>query len=296
MKSSKIRRIGIYLNPEKRAAKLLAGKCAAYLSSKKIDVAFLKNQVDPEMEKNNTIYDRDDFFNKPDCLIVLGGDGTILWVAREAARRNMPLFGINLGKLGFLTEGEARQYKTLLDELVRGAYYVEKRMMLSCSILRENKAIKTHLALNDVLIKNAGYRMMTITACSNDDVIDQFRADGLIVSSPTGSTAYSLAAGGPVVAPGTDIMIVNPVCPHRLHDRAYVIPAEKQVFSAQFDPEEKDIIVSIDGQKMMPIRSDDQVVVKKADVYAKLLRLNAASFYDRLRNKLTEDFSITPQV
>ncbi|MDO4289498.1 MAG: NAD(+)/NADH kinase [Eubacterium sp.] len=279
--------VGIYLNCSKAESLTLARQCQAYLKKRGITVAFLKDQI--QEDEDARIYDRQGFFSQPDCLIVLGGDGTLLSVARASCIKAMPLFGINVGKLGFLTEGEAGNYERLLERLIDGEYYVEKRMMLSCRVKRHEDGVSdTYIALNDVLIKNAGFRMMDIKALAGDAVIDTFRADGLIISSPTGSTAYSLAAGGPVVAPGTDVMVVNPVCPHRLHDRAYVISADEKI-TARFDPQESDIIVSIDGQTMVAVDARDEVCVERALHTANLIRLNGVSFYERLRNKLSAD-------
>lgn len=283
--------VGIYLNCHKTDSVEMAVKCIRYLRKRDIQVALLNNQMEPDHDPGVKIYSKDEFYKKPDCIVVLGGDGTLLSVARSSCIYNMPLFGINLGKLGFLTEGEASNYESLLAVLCDGESYLEKRMMLSCIIKRYNGAEENHLALNDVLVKNTGFRMMDIMAYAGnegEDLIDFFRADGLLIASPTGSTAYSLAAGGPVVAPGTDVMIVNPICPHRLHDRAYVIGAEETI-AIRFDERERDIIVSFDGQTVVTLKAKDEIIVKKASCTANLIRLNGISFYERLRNKLSDD-------
>lgn len=283
--------VGIYLNCDKSDSVEMAVKCIRYLRRRGIHVALLNHQMEPDGDPGVHIYPKDEFYKKPDCIVVLGGDGTLLSVARASCIYDMPLFGINLGKLGFLTEGEASNYEHLLEALCDGEFFLEKRMMLSSCIHRPNGESKTFLALNDVLVKNTGFRMMDIKAYAGkngENMIDFFRADGLIIASPTGSTAYSLAAGGPVVAPGTDVMIVNPICPHRLHDRAYVIAAEEDI-TIRFDERERDIIVSFDGQNIIPIGARDEVVVKKAPYTANLVRLNNVNFYDRLRKKLSDD-------
>lgn len=283
-----MKEIGIYLNTEKPASLDLARLCMDYLMNNDIQVAFLDGQMAMRIPDGVVAYNKRDFFSKPDAIVVLGGDGTLLYVARKTAKAGIPLFGINLGKLGFLTEGESGSFRELLSHLLSGAYYIEERMMLSCTIKRQGEVIHQGIALNDVLIKN-GFRMMDIRAYSDGNLIDKFRADGLIVSSPTGSTGYSLAAGGPIVAPGTDILIINPICPHRLHDRAYVISATNNVFSAAFLPEERDISVSLDGQVIFNIEAADVVSVEKAPYKTKLVRLNGMDFFKRLRNKLTEE-------
>ncbi|MEG0495642.1 MAG: NAD(+)/NADH kinase [Eubacterium sp.] len=283
--------VGIYLNLDKKESHEMARKCIVDVREQGLRVALLEDQLKDfgDLEDPGLVsYSKALFFDVPDCIVVLGGDGTLLSVARRSCLYEMPLFGINLGKLGFLTEGEVSNYKTLLEVLCKGESYLEKRMMLTCKIYRENGDEESYLALNDVLVKNAGFRMMELRAYAGDNVMDVFRADGLIIATPTGSTAYSLAAGGPVVAPGTDVMIVNPVCPHRLHDRAYVISADEDIH-IRFDEKERDIIVSIDGQTIVPIGACDEVVIEKAPYTTNLIRLNGISFYDRLRKKLSDD-------
>ena len=280
--------VGIYLNCDKAESVPVAEKCIEYLKKKEIRVALLSSQLSEKNSEGITHYTTDVFFDHPDCIVVLGGDGTLLSVARRSCIHNMPLFGINVGKLGFLTEGEASNYKTLLDNLVHGDFYIEERMMLSCQIFHGNGKKEEYLALNDVLLKNAGFRMMEVRAYVGKAVMDDFRADGLIIATPTGSTAYSLAAGGPVVAPGTDIMIVNPICPHRLHDRAYIIGADKTI-RLKFPKSARDTLVSIDGQTVIPIEGDDRVTIERAAHTTHLIRLNGISFFDRLRKKLSDD-------
>lgn len=280
--------VGIYLNCDKAESVPVARHCIDYLLDKAINVALLSSQLPEENRTGVEHCTTDVFFDRPDCVVVLGGDGTLLSVARRAALYNMPLFGINVGKLGFLTEGEASNYEQLLDNLVQGDFYLEERMMLTCSILRQGHSPEHYLALNDILLKNTGFRMMSARARVGEAVMDDFRADGLIIATPTGSTAYSLAAGGPVVAPGTDIIIVNPICPHRLHDRAYIIGADKTIL-LEFPDNERGLVVSIDGQIVVPIEGTDRVVIERAAHTTHLIRLNGISFFDRLRKKLSDD-------
>lgn len=283
-----IKEIGIYLNMEKPDSQALGEKCIAYLLDNGFKIAMLEGQIQYSNEDVH-YYAKDVFYRKPDCILVLGGDGTLLFVARKVCFYSIPIFGINLGKLGFLTEGEAGNYEDTLRNLTLGEYYIEERMMLSCTIKKKNESSCYYVALNDVLIKSRGFRMMDIQAYANGSTIDKFRADGLIIATPTGSTGYSLAAGGPVVSPKANVMILNPICPHRLHDRSYILP-EDEVINLEFGDREKDIVVTLDGQTAVSITPDDAVKVKKSTYCTRLIRLNDMSSYDRLRIKLSSEF------
>lgn len=284
----KIKEIGIYLNMDKPDSPALAEKCIAYLLRNGFKTALLEGQMNYP-DEGVIYYPKSLFYRKPDCILVLGGDGTLLFVARKVCFYSIPIFGINLGKLGFLTEGEAGNYEDALKNLSSGQYYIEERMMLSCSIKKENESACFYVALNDVLVKSRGFRMMDIEAKANGSTIDKFRADGLIIATPTGSTGYSLAAGGPVVSPQASVMILNPICPHRLHDRSYILP-EDEVIRLQFGEREKDIMVTFDGQTTVTITPKDSIKIKKATYCTRLIRLNQMSSYDRLRIKLTSEY------
>lgn len=284
----KFREIGIYLNMDKPDSPALAKKCMDYLICHGFKIALLEGQIKYSHE-NVVYYPKNLFYRKPDCILVLGGDGTLLFVARKVCFYSIPIFGINLGKLGFLTEGEAGNYEEALKNLTSGDYYIEERMMLSCSIKKENESACFYMALNDVLVKSRGFRMMDIEAKAGGSTIDKFRADGLIIATPTGSTGYSLAAGGPVVSPQANVMILNPICPHRLHDRSYILP-EDEVINLEFGDREQDIMVTFDGQTTVSITPNDTVKVKKATYCTRLIRLNNMSSYDRLRIKLTSEY------
>ncbi|MBC3805527.1 NAD(+)/NADH kinase [Acetobacterium fimetarium] len=286
--NQEIREIGVYLNMEKKDSKSLAERCIAYLVKRGFKIALLEGQISYQHELVH-YYPSSIFYEQPDCILVLGGDGTLLSVARKSCFSCMPIFGINLGKLGFLTEGEAAHYEETLKNLTTGHYYIEERMMLSCIITRKNSGAHEYTALNDVLVKSRGSRMMEIRAFANGATIDKFRADGLIISTATGSTGYSLAAGGPVVSPRAKVMILNPICPHRLHDRAYVLP-EDEVITLEFGEREKDIVVTLDGQTTVSITPEDKVQVQKSSHCTRLIRLNEISSYERLRIKLLSDF------
>lgn len=284
---NQIKNIGIYVNMDKASSDTLLKDCLEFLIKEGFKVALLEGQIKYE-HPNVNYYDKGSFFGKPDCILVLGGDGTLLSVARRCCFNKVPLFGINLGKLGFLTEGEAANYKEPLDALAKMDYYIEKRMMLTCIIKKKSRQWQEYVALNDVLVKSRGFRMMEAKAYASGSFIDGIRADGLIISTPTGSTGYSLAAGGPVVDPRTKAMILNPICPHRLHDRAYILPDDEEI-TLEFGKREKQLVVTFDGQTTVSVSPDDAICVKKSPYTTRLIRLNKMNYFDRIRLKMFND-------
>ncbi|MGL4607230.1 MAG: NAD(+)/NADH kinase [Eubacteriaceae bacterium] len=286
MKKS-IKSIGIFINTEKPNSNELGKNCIDYLIEKGFEIVLLTGQIHYE-HKSVCSYGHDVFFGKPDCILVLGGDGTLLSVARECCFYQVPLFGINLGKLGFLTEGEGANYKEPLQALVAEDFYIEERMMLSCTIKKKYRQWQSYVALNDVLVKSRGFRMIDIRAFASGNTIDTIRADGLIISTPTGSTGYSLAAGGPVVAPRTKAIILNPICPHRLHDRAYILP-DDEVIALDFGEREAELVVTLDGQTAISVSQDDEVCIQKSPYTTQLIRLNKMNYFDRIRLKMSSD-------
>lgn len=282
-----IKTVGVYLNMEKKESHDLGENCIETLLELGFSVYLLKGQLE-FAHKKVTVCEKSDFFSVPDTILVLGGDGTLLYVARQTCFNNIPIFGFNLGKLGFLTESEASSYKNALNQLNNGNYYIEERMMLSCMVRRNGIMSKKYVALNDVVVKSRGLRMMDIQAFASGSKIDAFRADGLVISTPTGSTGYSLAAGGPVVSPKARVMVLNPICPHRLHDRSYVLPEEEVIF-LKFGNREKDIMLTLDGQTTLSLTPEDEVEIFKAAYSTQLLRLNDIGYFERLRIKLCSE-------
>lgn len=283
----KFKEIGIYPNMDKPDSPVMTDKIVAYLMQCGYKVILPKWQITSTHE-GVSYYPKSTFFKKIDCLIVLGGDGTLLSVAVKVCAHGIPILGINLGKLGFLTEGEAGDYEETLNDLIKGHFHIEKRMMLTCTIKRENERTDQYIALNDVLIKGKGVRMMEMEVRADEGTIDKFRADGLIIATATGSTAYSLAAGGPVVSPKANVMILNPICPHRLHDRSYVLPGE-EIIHLQFAEENEKIKLTFDGQTTISLTPRDAVSVQKSTHFTHLIRLNQKNSYDRLRIKLSSE-------
>ena len=226
--------------------------------------------------------------DRADVFVVFGGDGTILAAAREAAPRGIPILGVNLGGFGFLAEVSDAQATEALDPLLAGDYHLDERMMLRAEVRRDGRPLREFLALNDIVVTKSGYaRLLRVHASVNDTPLATYGADGLIVATPTGSTAYSLSAGGPIVHPSVPAMVVTPICPHTLTARAVVISAD-DVVAVRLGPAgaRPPAILTVDGQEGITLAADDEVRVERSPHRARLIRFGAEAFYTVLRSKL----------
>ncbi|MEO8635010.1 MAG: NAD(+)/NADH kinase [Gemmatimonadales bacterium] len=224
----------------------------------------------------------------PDALITFGGDGTLLRGARLLHGRQVPILGINLGRVGFLTTATRDQMPAALDALVAGRYVLERRLSLHATIISDLGGIRSEQqALNDVVIHKSGVaRMVRIRVTVDGEDLGPYSADGVVVASPTGSTAYSLSAGGPIVAPGVEAMILTPICAHTLAVRPVVIPADATVCIEPVSPGADDLLVSYDGQVGMMLALGDRVYVRRDPNVVTLIRLGEAGYFTRMRQKL----------
>lgn len=226
-----------------------------------------------------------DFQEEVDLIMTLGGDGTLLGVARQVADKGIPILGVNLGQLGFLTDLEMPDLFPCLEKLVEGDYEIEPRMMLDAQILREGSPVKNIIAFNDVVIaKGPISRIIRLETYVGSNYLATYRADGIIVASPTGSTAYSLSAGGPIVNPELEVMIVTPICPHTLHARPFIL-SDNQEIRIIMRTDTSEVMLTIDGQVGFPLQKNDSVVIRKADVYTRLVKVKKRSFSEVLRLK-----------
>lgn len=230
-----------------------------------------------------------DIFNNSDLVIVLGGDGTLLNVARHTAINSIPVVGINLGHLGFLVELEKDELDIFFEKIFNGDYIIETRLMVEGSLIRGGMTMDTFIALNDIGITRGAFsRIITLKVSIDEEYLDSYPADGIIVSTPTGSTGYSLSAGGPIVDPNMDLLMVTPVCPHTLQSRSIVVAEDKTIYISVENPYYHDAVITVDGQQGYKIQPDDMVVIKKSIYRAHLLRVTHRSFYNILRQKLAE--------
>ncbi|RCX16809.1 NAD+ kinase [Anaerobacterium chartisolvens] len=231
--------------------------------------------------------DDDVIFNQSDIIICLGGDGTFLKVARRAYLKGIPILGINLGSLGFLTEVEKCEIHNAADLIMDGKYDIEDRMMLEATIWDGDKMIARDFALNDIVIsRGALSRILHLRTYINDDFVDSFPGDGLIVSSPTGSTAYSLSVGGPIVEPDIDLIIVSPICPHILYSRSFITAGSRVVKVVVEENYGHDAMVTVDGQMGYEIRGGFRIEVRKAEHSVKLAKITSRNFFNILRTKI----------
>jgi NAD+ kinase len=220
-----------------------------------------------------------------DLLLVFGGDGTILRVARELAGSQTPVLGVKVGGLGFLTAVPSAQLAPALKQIWSGDYVLERRPLIQASGKAQGKPIAEQ-ALNDFVVsRGATSRLIEVAVTVDGEELTRYRCDGLIVSSPTGSTAYSLAAGGAVVSPGAEVLTITPICPHTLSNRSVIVPMDS-VVQVTVLSERVDTILTADGQVQIPLSTGDFVQIRKSKFGVRLLRLHGSSFFQTLRQKL----------
>ena len=223
-----------------------------------------------------------------DVLLTLGGDGTLLRGARSLDGANTPVLGINLGRVGFLTTASSQSLDWALDAIVRRAYTTEPRLALLPTLVdKQGKSRTEPTVLNDVVVHKGGVaRVVRLRVSVDGDDVGQYSADGIVVATPTGSTAYSLSAGGPIVVPGVDAIVVTAICPHTLAVRPLVLPADVAVSIEPIPPWTEEVLVSFDGQSGTTIQPGERLLVRRADRPVLLIRLGPEGFFTRIRKKL----------
>ncbi|MBE7010610.1 MAG: NAD(+)/NADH kinase [Ruminococcaceae bacterium] len=230
---------------------------------------------------------QDVLYEEIDFVIALGGDGMLLQVARESAGGGVPVLGINLGHLGFLSEVERHEIEERLDCLLNGDYTIEERMMLRGELHRDGGETMTFDALNDIVVaRSQGTRLIDLTLSIDGEFVDDFRADGMIVATPTGSTAYSMSAGGPIVDPAVQCMLITPICPHKIYAKNIVIPDSKEITICVHIENPLPAMVTADGQAEQMFSIGDRLIVKRSKHVARLIRMNGNRFYSILHEKL----------
>jgi NAD+ kinase len=221
-----------------------------------------------------------------DLILVLGGDGTTIATARLIGETEVPVLGVNFGGLGYLAEFRIEELYTGLESILAGNYRLDKRVMLDVELLRVEGRVTRNRVLNDVVInKSALARIIEIEANLNQQFVNSFRADGLIVSTPTGSTAYNLSAGGPVIFPSMNAVVITPICPFTLSNRPIVVP-DDAVIELRLKTDQQDVALTLDGQVGFPLKVEDRVVISKSKTTFNLVQPMNRNYFDVLRDKL----------
>ena len=249
----------------------------------------LSEEVAERAEMPQYAREEAELYSQSDLLISLGGDGTLLGIGRRTARFEKPILGINLGTLGFLTAEEKNYAEKAIDQVLDGDFKLEKRMMLECSIATGENRTEGVIALNDICITRGNlYKILEFHVYVNDEYVDTLLADGVIICTPTGSTAYNLSAGGPVLKADAEIIAITPISPHTLTSRPIVVSAE-DVVTVEVKPSREDtpFTVSADGQDNFTLMGKNVVQIRKAKVCTTIIKTKPQSFYDVLRHKLS---------
>ena len=286
-----IRRIGIVAKIGLTEAAPLLGQLAGWLTARGVAPVF--ETATAELTEDPRVYpccSREALPAAVDLVLVLGGDGTLLGMASRiaAAEVDVPIIGVNFDSLGFLTEVTLAEMHASLEAVLAGRAQVEHRLMLRCQTWRGGDTTSNQVVLNDVVVtRGAASRIIDLSVTVDDEFVARFKADGLILATPTGSTAYNLAAGGPIVHPAMDAVILTPIAPHTLTNRPVVISAAAEV-RVQPLPETspQEIFVAFDGAGGRPLGPDDVLVVRKAERRLRLIRATSRSYFDVLRTKL----------
>lgn len=231
-------------------------------------------------------FEREHVGEGADVIVVLGGDGTLLSVSRHGKGSDVPIVGVNLGGLGFLTEISVEEFATTLDKVLKDDFTISKRSMLDVRVVRDGDPIFDITILNDAVItKDALARIIDIETYVNEEYLTTYKADGLIVSTPTGATGYSMAAGGPLIYPTLANLIVTPICPHTLTNRPIILP-ESVVIRAVLKSMNEKVILTLDGQVGFPLEYADEVTVKKSSHFVHLVKSSSRGYFEILRTKL----------
>ena len=283
-----MKKVAILPNVQKDKGLETTKRLVRYLAEKGCEPQ-LSKEVAERAEMPQYAREEAELYSQSDLLISLGGDGTLLGIGRRTARFEKPILGINLGTLGFLTAEEKNYAEKAIDQVLHGDFKLEKRMMLECSIATGENRTEGVIALNDICITRGNlYKILEFHVYVNDEYVDTLLADGVIICTPTGSTAYNLSAGGPVLKADAEIIAVTPISPQTLTSRPIVVSAE-DVVTVEVKPSREDtpFTVSADGQDNFTLMGKNVVQIRKAKVWTTIIKTKPQSFYDVLRYKLS---------
>jgi NAD+ kinase len=290
MVESAIRRVGVVVKPNQPEAIKTICQVVEWLARRGLTLI-----VDPTIERERIeietgcaieVRKREDLAANADLLLVLGGDGTMISTARFLGDSEVPVLGVNFGTLGYLAEFRIDELLPALQSILEGNYRLDRRVMLTVEHWQGDQCSTRNRVLNDIVInKSALARIIEIEAFFNGLYVNSFRADGLIVSTPTGSTAYNMSAGGPVIYPSMNAVVVTPICPFTLSNRPIVVPDDAQI-ELRLKTEEQDVALTLDGQIGIPLEATDRVLIHKSQTTFNLVQPTNRNYFDVLRDKL----------
>lgn len=280
-----VKRIGIISKPKKTEIREIVPSLTQWLRERNVEV-FLDKETASLLESAEKSLSRNEMPSQVDLLVVLGGDGTLLAAARALNRKPVPILAVNLGGLGFLTVITREELYPTLELVLAGNFKTERRVQIEGELVRADEVISSFLALNDVVLnKGAIARILDFDVLVNGRFISTYKSDGLIVSTPTGSTAYSLAAGGPIVTPAVEAFVVTPICAHTLTNRPLVLPDSVQI-EVVVKSQREVAYLTVDGQMGIATHSDDAVRLKKASSCVEIIQPPHKDYFEILRQKL----------
>lgn len=282
--------VGLYAKRTNPDAIKVAEELCQWLQERQVEV-LIEEELGADIHASNSriafgTASADEIPTRVDCIIVLGGDGTLISVARSVGSRAIPILGVNLGSLGFLTEITLDELYPQLEQVLAGNFSVSERIRLDCHISRDGKNVAEYQVLNDVVInKGALARIVDIEIWVGKDYLTTFKADGLIISSPTGSTAYNMAAGGPIVYPGVSCLMITPICPHMLTNRPIIV-SDRSVITVRMCFDNERVFCTADGQVGTALQGHDVLEIKQAKVGTHLIKSATKDYFEVLRTKL----------
>jgi NAD+ kinase len=280
-----IRTAGVISKPNRELLSSVVPPLIKWLRERKIDV-LVDQETQECVDCGSPAVARDAIAAQVDLLIVLGGDGTLLSAARALGSHKVPILAVNLGGLGFLTSVTLDELYPLLEHVVAGKHRISERMMLDAVIQRGGEPAERQCALNDAVVNKAALaRMLDFDVHVDGNHVGRYRADGLVVATPTGSTAYSLAAGGPIIDPDLDAFVITPICPHMLTNRPLVVPDTARI-DLDFTAAEEPVYITLDGQIGFQLKPQDRVTITKSKSRVALVRPPSKTYFEVLRSKL----------
>lgn len=287
MSSLELKKIGVVIGPQKPAALDVVRDLQAWCATREIELKARMVKETAQLLPCARLAERDGLLDEDlDLLIVLGGDGTMLGAARFIGGRQTAVLGVNFGYLGYLTEFTLAELFSALDALREASVVVDRRMLLDVALTRAGRSVVSVQALNDAVVSSGGpVRIIEMECRINEMFVNSFRADGMIVATPTGSTAYSLSAGGPIVHPSMSAILLTPICPHTLSNRPVVVPGDSRV-ELLFPRAHHELMLTIDGQVPVKLMPGDLVTVERSRTTFDLVRPTNRNYYEVLRTKL----------